>query len=97
MNAIYIAMATRPSEYGGWWGVGEVAEEAIRQCRNSGAKRKSDRFKLWRFDSRLPFAPRDRDALDTEADAWVGQDGGVRWIRCDRVELDAGEYGVQPV
>lgn len=76
--------------YGGHWGVGASRNAAVEKMRAAGAK-KRDRYKLWRFYSELPFAPTDRDAHEDEADAFVGGDGTVNWIRCEResTALDA--------
>ena len=76
----YVAM-TRG--YRGCFGVGDSLLEAVEMMRRAGAKKKDD-YKVYRFISHFPFAPADRDATDGEADAWVGADGSISWLRCER-------------
>lgn len=67
----------------GYWGAGDTVEKAKSQLRKAGGRLK-DGFNIYRFSSDKPFAPSTRDATDTEADCWIGRDGSINWIRCER-------------
>ena len=71
----------------GYWGAGATVEEAKNNLRRAGGKLKEG-FMLWKFTSKLPFAPSTKKVADeTEADCWVGQDGSMSWVRCEREEV----------
>lgn len=74
----------------GHYGKGDTLDKAKAAWRKAGGTKKEGGYKEIRFLSRLPFAPSDRDAKATEADAWVGRDGSINWVRCDREYLVGG-------
>lgn len=89
MNERYLVIG-RPrgrGEYGGRWGSGETAKAATLNYRKAGGSTAKDVSKMFRFTSELPFAPTDREATDAEADCWVGGDGAINWVRCEREEV----------
>lgn len=71
----------------GHYGKGETLDDARKAWRKAGGRKAHGNVRELRFTSCLPFAPFDRDATDKEADAWVGRDGSVNWVRCKREEL----------
>ena len=83
MNERYIAI----SGSGGYgsWGAGPTINDAKRNLHQARGKVRG--LRVFRFTSESPFAPADRDAGEDEADCWVGQDGSVNWIRCEREEV----------
>jgi len=81
MYEMFIAVCGSKS-YGGEWGVGKTIAHAITNLREAGGYLRH--HIIYRFTSELPFAPRDRDCTDQEADCWVGRDGNMSWIRCER-------------
>lgn len=70
----------------GHYGKGTTLAEAQAAYKKAGGK-KRDKQIVHRFESELPFAPFDRDATDEEADAWVGRDGSINWLRCQRTAV----------
>ncbi len=82
----FIVVSCSREAFGGHWGQGETLDEAVENCRKAGGRKRDDYRKVWRFTSELPFAPVDRDALSSESDAYVGQDGQMYWKRCERVD-----------
>lgn len=72
----------------GHYGKGATLEAARRAWRKAGGRKAEGRYVETRFTSHLPFAPMDRPALETEADAWVGQDGSYNWVRCEKEKLN---------
>jgi len=88
MNHKYIVL-TR--ELYGHWGQGSTLAEAEANCLKTGATAKHlTHAKRYVFESIMPFAPNSREATESEADCWVGQDGGVYWVRCDRFSDHVG-------
>lgn len=83
-NAFYIVMS---GGLYGTYGTAETLEQARQNWRKAGGRNKDGGYREYQFTSPLPFAPHDRDAYDHEADAWVGQDGSLNWIRCTRRTL----------
>lgn len=81
MNELYIV--TGGGMYG-HYGKGRTLAEAHAAYRKAGGKHRGVMLTEQRFTSELPFAPFDRDARPDEADAWVGRDGSINWVRCDR-------------
>lgn len=81
MFEMFIVVGTDKSGYGGAWGAGETLKRATAQFRKAGGRSAKVRD---RFSSDLPFAPAGRDALESEADAYVSGDGSTCWIRCER-------------
>lgn len=73
------------------WGIGDTAEEAKQQMRKVGGRLKNG-YVVYRFHGSLPFAPRDREAKDNEADCWLGSDGLMTWVRCNRTEVERKKY-----
>lgn len=72
----------------GHWGIGFSLNEALLRCAASGASiAEVDMATKYVFRSPLPFAPADREATEEEADCWVGADGWVYWLRCNRWEV----------
>lgn len=71
----------------GHYGVGETIDMAQRKLRAAGGRSKG--CVVFHFTSMMPFAPFYRDAHDNEADCWVGQDGALNWIRCEREKLNS--------
>lgn len=69
---------------GGHFGKGKTLTEAEAALRKAGGKKRAKRI-IHRFYSELPFAPFDRPATENEADAWMGKDGSLNWIRCKKV------------
>lgn len=84
MNVRFIVMST--GQYG-TWGAGETLAAAEANRIKAKGKRR-DSVRVMKFESALPFAPSGRDATDNEADAFVGKDGTINWIRCERVQDD---------
>ncbi len=83
MNERFICISMESSCYG-HWGTGDTLEKAKKALRKAGGKVKGCR--VIRFTSDLPFAPVTKlKADETEADCWVGRDGSVNWVRCERV------------
>jgi len=82
----YIVHGHAQDTFGGYWGAGDSLEAAEVEYKKAGGKRKNIVGRE-QFVSSLLFAPSDRDAADAEADCWIGQDGGLYWIRCERVTL----------
>jgi hypothetical protein len=84
----YIVLESKDGIWG-HWGRGATLDEARenlrRAARRPGKARPADRE--YEFASDLPFAPGDREATDDEADAWIGQDGSLNWIRCQLRQL----------
>ena len=72
----------------GHFGYGSTLDEAKANYKKAGGKLTDNKKKLkvgyWEFVSDLPFAPAGRDATEQEADSWIGQDGSINWIRCER-------------
>jgi hypothetical protein len=81
MNEMYLV--TSGGIYG-HFGRGETLAKAIAGWKKAGGKKKEGGYREQRFYSDLPFAPADRDATPTEADAFIGQDGSTNYIRCKR-------------
>lgn len=73
-----------------YWGLGSTADEAEKNWKASGG-RKRDRRALYEFRSKLPFAPRDRDATEEESDFWIGDDWMIYTVRCE-YELISKNY-----
>ena len=69
----------------GHYGYGDTEEQALAECLKAGAKKREPK-RVMKFTSEFPFAPTKREAKATESDCWVGRDGSINWIRCDRVE-----------
>lgn len=70
----------------GFFGVGETEELARKNLRKAAKKNVGVKNTIVHtFKSELPFAPSTREATENEADAWLGQDGSLNWIRCERV------------
>ena len=91
MNERFVCIG-RPrgrDSYGGRWGAGDSLEAAVANYRKAGGSTARGAWKSFSFVSGLPFAPTDREATDDEADCWVGGDGSIYWIRCERKELEA--------
>lgn len=75
----------------GKFGYGYTAEEAAKNLKKAGGRAKG--AKIVRFKSDLPFVEiglADEAKLN-QSDAWIGQDGSINWIRCDREWLDIDE------
>lgn len=68
----------------GYFGKGYTLEEAKKAWRKAGGKKNQNFYREIVFQSNLPFAPMDRAATEEEADAWIGKDGSVNWIRCEQ-------------
>lgn len=73
----------------GYWGRGETLDEAMENLKRAarGSRErvtKKSQLRINKFTSDLLFAPVDRLAEDDEADCWVGKDGSLHWIRCER-------------
>lgn len=84
MNLRFIAVIGSGS---GYWGAGETKDQAIAKMRKAGCRLADvKKASIYQFSSELPFAPANREAEDDEADCWVGQDGSMNWIRCDRTK-----------
>lgn len=83
MHKRYIAMST--DKYGGHWGAGATIDQATKALKKAGGNKKTE--KLFLFTSELPFAPPDRPAELHEADCWVGRDGSISWVRCEREQI----------
>ena len=76
------------SNGGGEYGIGDTMQEAMREFHQAGGKSKQIRF-IYKFTADVPFAPSSQPvARDDQADAWVGRDGSVSWIRCRREQID---------
>ncbi len=91
-NEYYIALT---GGLYGYWGVGCTPTEALENVPMGMGSKKSKKtvFTIERFFSQKPFAPTDRAAEDNEADAWVGKDGSINWLRCEREDdFDKGTY-----
>jgi len=89
MNEKYIVTASQDGLYG-HWGSGATVDEALAKLRKAARRRpKKANVRVCRFTSDLPFAPPDREARVSEADAWVGRDGSVNWVRCEREWIEA--------
>lgn len=71
----------------GYWGTGATVAEALVALRKSSGKRGNIKFLTLMFTSELPFAPSDRTAYDGEADAWIGRDGSLNYVRCEKTDL----------
>lgn len=80
MNRRFICMSA------GYWGGGETVSEALGKLKKCSGKMPKD-FVVTMFESELSFAPSDRVALDGESDCWVGKDGSMNWVRCERTQL----------
>jgi hypothetical protein len=92
MHERFIAVCAVSTTLGGYWGSGDTMEQATERMMDSGVRAKKHgkakrEFRAYRFTSDLPFAPTDREATETEADCWMGQNGSINWIRCDYSEL----------
>ncbi len=85
MNERFVAMS---GGFFGNWGCGDTMDKAMETLRKAGGQLHDD-MRIYRFTAKLPFAPADRDAADNEADCWVGSDGAINWIRCDREKVTA--------
>ena len=77
----------------GYWGGGTTIDTAFRNAVTASGKtarmlRRQGGLRIKVFTSDLPFAPCERDATEDEADAWMGQDGSLSWVRCDRHDLE---------
>lgn len=82
MNNFYIAIS---GDFYGYFGNGFTEDEAKKNLRKAGGKIKGCRIE--KFTSELPFVGLDkRQANENEADAWIGKDGSINWIRCERAE-----------
>lgn len=95
LNERFIVMVPDAAQYG-WFGNGDTLESAERAARAAARRPTAARWKarrVYRFTAALPFAPYDRDATENEADAWVGRDGSINWVRCDREKLEPAEVG----
>lgn len=88
MHERFIALSTGKG-FGGYWGSGETLEKAKKNLKASGGHvGKKPGLRVFRFTSELPFAPAAcLQATDQEADCWVGQDGSMNWVRCQREEV----------
>lgn len=75
------------ADYGGAWGAGATLEEAEKNCRTAGWRAKYPRRRYVALSS-LPFAPKDREANDDEADVLCTDMGGVHALRCHVIRLD---------
>lgn len=71
----------------GHYGFGDTLQQARQRWRKYGGKKKEGNYREFRFYSRLQFAPPDRDAEHTEADCWVGRDGSITFVRCEKEQL----------
>jgi len=71
----------------GHWGAGETIEEAEKNLKKAGGKKKDKRI-VHRFDSFFPFAPNDREANDDEADVYIDSHGTLCFIRCQQEVVD---------
>lgn len=71
--------------YCGYYGTGTSLSDARKAWHKAGGRSTDKGYRVEEFTSSLPFAPRDRQATEKEADAWVGRDGSLNWIRCERV------------
>lgn len=86
MNTRYIVLGTdRHSMFGGVWGSGATLDEARKNFKKAKGKKIVHAYK---FTSDLPFAPTNRPANADESDCWVGRDGSMSWVRCERAELE---------
>lgn len=72
----------------GHYGKGATLEEARKAWRKAGGRKAEGNVRELLFISRLPFAPFDRNATEQEADAWIGRDGSINWVRCTREEVN---------
>lgn len=84
MNYFYIVVS---GGIYGHYGKGTTLEAARSAWRKAGGRKNGGGYRELTFQSELPFAPMDRSATESEADAWVGQDGGVVTVRCQKVSL----------
>lgn len=79
-------IATSFSKFEGHWGSGDTVEEAKKNLRSARGNPK--KCKMYQFTSDLPFAPSSKLKVDeNEADCWMGSDGSMSWIRCEREEI----------
>jgi hypothetical protein len=70
----------------GYWGTGSTIEKAKKQLRKAGGRLRNG-YNIYRFWSEKPFAPSERPANEDESDCWVGRDGSINWVRCEREQL----------
>ncbi len=83
MNEFFIVMS---GGLYGHYGKGSTRNDAIKAWKKAGGRKSEKGYREVKFVSELPFAPFDRAAKDSEADAWVGRDGSINWIRCEKID-----------
>jgi len=81
-------MSQNPRSGGGNFGYGESLDEAKKKHRKNGGKIRGRRVFAFKFTSKLPFAPQEREANEDEADAFVSVHGQINWVRCEREEIE---------
>lgn len=86
-NYLFIKISRHDDE--GYWGSGSTQEDAVHQWQLAGG-RKKHRMQSWKvFESKLPFAPLERDAEEHEADAYISDIGTLVYKRCEDVSKEA--------
>lgn len=88
MNERYIAVSN-DTGYSGNFGYGDTIDHAKKNLRKAGGRIKGCR--IAKFTSALSFVEigNKREAGANEADAWIGRDGSVNWVRCEREWLES--------
>ncbi len=80
----------------GHFGKGYTLDQAQAAWKKAGGRKKEGGYKEYAFLSSLPFAPIEKlKADDNEADAWVGRDGSLNWVRCEKLVLTGEEAAPQ--
>lgn len=69
----------------GYWGGGKTLKEAKENHRKAGGNLRGLHF-VHSFKSDLPFAPPSREATEQEADAYITNQGGMCYVRCELIE-----------
>ena len=69
------------------YGMGQTQAEADNNCQTICGKRKMKKARRWVASSDLPFAPRNRDANEDEADVWVDSGMCIYVIRAELNEV----------
>lgn len=81
----------------GYYAYGDTIPESVTKLWKISKKKKLDakKYRVWKFRSELPFAATSkRKADENEADCWIGQDGSISWVRCEREEVISGGDGL---
>jgi len=70
------------------WGAGETLTKAKANLKFSGGLLRDPSITYLFVSPELPFVEGAADAEEGQADAYVGRDGVIYWVRCEKIEID---------